>query len=259
MQTKKIRYKSLVEQVTDGMLELIETGGLKPGDRLPSTATLLVQFGVSRPVIREALKTLEGRGIIQISNGRSAVIQPVTADVLKTFFKRAVIFENDNLRDVFEVRYAIEVQSARLAAQRRSNEDVEVLNSLVCEMRRAMTDAERYTELDLEYHQRIADASGNQLITYMVHSIRDALRDMIREGLGHRLTSEERELVQTTHEDIVKEIAAMNEQGAVQAMAFHFTDAIRAIFELSMKEPAKLNHGLLPNDERSQHKMRRNE
>jgi len=227
----KIGYKSLVEQVTDALISLIEDEGLRPGDKLPSTASMIEKFGVSRPVVREALKTLEGRGIINISNGRSAVIQPVTGDILKSFFRQAVIFEEDNLREILEIRYGIEVQSAKLAAERRTNEHLDGLHDLVEQMRVNLDHSEIYTELDLQFHQQIAAATGNTMLYYFVRSIRDALRDMIREGLSHRLTAEERMLVQTTHEEILRQIVKGNPQGAAEAMAFHFDDAIRAIFE----------------------------
>lgn len=231
MSESKVAYKSLVEQVTDALMDRIEEDELRPGDRLPSTASMMADFGVSRPVIREALKTLEGRGIIQISNGRTAVIQPVTGEVLQSFFKRAVIFEEDNLREVLEIRYGIEVQCAKLAAERRTDKHVAELEDLVQEMRASLHSSETYTELDLQFHQLIAAATGNRLLYYLVRSIRDALRDMIREGLTHRLTDEELQLVQTTHEGIVRHIAARHPDEAARAMAFHFDDAIRAIFE----------------------------
>ena len=230
MTAGKLKHKSLVEQVTDALMDLIDEKGLKPGDRLPSTTSMTNEFGVSRPVIREALKILEGRGIIQISNGRSAILQPMTSDILKSFFQRAVIYGEDNLREILEIRYGIEVQCAKLAAQRRTQEQVEELNNLIKQMRKQVNNPEVYTELDLQFHLVIADATKNQLMYFLVRSIRDTLRDMIREGLGHRLTEEERLLVQSTHEDIVKQIASGEVEAAGQAMAFHFEDAIRTIF-----------------------------
>lgn len=231
MSESKVGYKSLVEQVTEALMDRIEEEELRPGDKLPSTAVMMADFGVSRPVIREALKTLEGRGIIQISNGRTAVIQPVTGEILRSFFKRAVVFEEENLREVLEIRYGIEVQCARLAAERRTEKHVAELNELVREMRDQLYESETYTELDLQFHQLIAAATGNRLLYYLVRSIRDALRDMIREGLTHRLTDRELQLVQSTHEEIVAQIAGGHPEEAARAMAFHFDDAIRAIFE----------------------------
>lgn len=231
MNPPKVLYKSLVDQVMDALIELIETRNLKPGDKLPSTLSLVKEFGVSRPVIREALKTLEGRGIIQSSNGRSAIIQPASGEILQEYFRHAVRLAPTNLQEVLEIRYGIEVQSARLAALRIQPEQLVELQNLVHHMRQHINNPETFTELDLHFHELIANATHNQLMKYLVSSIRDSLRDTIREGLAHRLNEDERLLVQTTHEKIVDAIASRNPEKAGAAMAFHFDDALRAIFE----------------------------
>ena len=224
-------HKSLVEQLTDVLTERIEAEALKPGDKLPSTAALTEEYGVSRPVVREALKILEGRGVIEMSSGRSAVIRPVTGEVLQSYFRRAMTVEHNNSLDILEVRYGIEVQCARLAAERRSDEELAGLKSLVEEMRTQLDQPESYADLDVSLHLLIAQSTQNTLLYHLVRSIRDALRDMIREGLAQRLTIQELELVQIAHERIVENIAASDPEGAARAMAYHFDDAIRAIFE----------------------------
>lgn len=224
-------HKSLVEQVTDELLDLIDENDLKPGDKLPSTAALVDAYGVSRPVVREALKLLEGQGVIQTSGGRNAVVRPVSGDVLRFFFKRVMTLEQKSYLEIVEVRYGIEVQCARLAAERRTPEQLDRLCSLVQDMQGQIDSPEVYAELDVKFHLAIARATQNTLLFHLVNSIRDALRDMIREGLAHRLTTGERKLVQIAHERIVQTIADQDGEAAAKAMAFHFDDAIRAIFE----------------------------
>ncbi|RME82104.1 MAG: FadR family transcriptional regulator [Caldilineae bacterium] len=224
-------HKSLVEQVSDAIMDMIEREGLRPGDRLPATAVLTETFGVSRPVVREALKMLEGRGVIEMSGGRTAVIKPVSGEVLHSFFERVLTFEREKLREILEVRYGIEMQCARLAAQRRTPEQATALQELVAEMAQHLDDAESYAELDVRLHLLVAEATHNSLLYHLVHSIRDVLRDVIREGLDHRLTASERHLVQVAHERVVHAITAGDPEAAAKAMAFHFDDALRAIFE----------------------------
>lgn len=226
-------YKSLVEQLTEALTERIEAEELKPGDRLPATAALVEDYGVSRPVVREALKILEGRGVIEISGGRSAVIRPVSGDVLASYFQRAVAMDRGNLRDVLEVRAGIEVQSARLAAIRRTDAQLAEMQVLVARMREAVDDTGAYAQLDVEFHLLVAEAAHNNLLYYLVSGIRDALHDVIREGLNYRLTGDARNLVQFAHEHIVRQIASQNAGGAVEAMTFHFDDALQTIFEYS--------------------------
>lgn len=230
MNRSKIQPVTLVDQVVAALQQWIETEELQPGDRLPSTARLVREFGVSRPVIREALKTLEGRGVIEIGNGRRAVIKPVSSDILHSYFHRAVALGDDNLLQILEVRHGLEVQAARLAAQRATPEDLERLQHLVDKMRARLHDSTAYTELDLEFHLSVAAAAHNKMLYFLVESIRDVLRDTIQEGLRYRLTERDLELVQSTHEDIVQRLVAHDGEGSAQAMAFHFDDAIRAIF-----------------------------
>ncbi|MCO6451132.1 MAG: FadR family transcriptional regulator [Caldilineales bacterium] len=224
-------HKSLVEQLADALSERIQAEDLKPGDKLPSTAALVEDYGVSRPVVREALKILEGRGVIEMSGGRSATIRPVSGEVLTSFFQRALSFDQDRTRELMEVRYGIEAQSVRLAAERRSEEELTELQELVTRMREVIDDPEAYAELDVEFHLLIARATHNSLLLYLVSGIRDAFRDVMREGLRHRMSSGERKLVQIAHEQIVNKIAASDPDAASDAMTFHFDDAIRAIFE----------------------------
>ncbi len=223
-------HKTLVEQVTDAIMKMIEAEGLKPGDKLPSTAALTEIFGVSRPVVREGLKMLEGRGVIEITGGRTAVIRPVSGEVLHSFFERVVTFEREKVREILEVRYGIEMQCARLAARRRTPEQAKALQKLVAEMAKYLQDADTYAELDVQFHLLLAEATHNSLLYHLVHSIRDVLRDVIREGLDHRLSENELHLVQVAHERIVSKIVEGDSDGATQAMAFHFDDALRAIF-----------------------------
>lgn len=226
----KIEHKTLVDQVVEALLEWIEREDLRPGDSLPATARFVEEFGASRPVVREALKVLEGRGVIEIGNGRRAIIRPISSEVLHDYFQRAVSLSDENLLQILEVRHGIEVQAARLAAQRRSGEQLARLTDLVAKMGAAIDDSDSYTNLDLDFHLQIAAATQNRMLFYLVESIRDVLRDTIRQGLRHRLTAHERQLVQSTHEEIVAKIAAEDGAGAAEAMAFHFDDAIRAIF-----------------------------
>jgi GntR family transcriptional regulator, transcriptional repressor for pyruvate dehydrogenase complex len=87
----KISRGTLAEQVTERLLEYIETQRLKPGDLLPSETSLAGSFGVSRPVIREALKNLEGKGVLEIVNGKGAILSArSTATRCAMFFQRAM-------------------------------------------------------------------------------------------------------------------------------------------------------------------------
>src|SRR5512146_2102839 len=100
----KITRGTLADQVTARLLEYVQAQHLKPGDLLPSETSLANSFGVSRPVIREALKNLEGKGVIEIVNGKGALVRPIDSDPLRLFFQRAMQLEYGTILELMEIR-----------------------------------------------------------------------------------------------------------------------------------------------------------
>src|SRR5512140_2333475 len=128
---QKLSRGTLAEQVTDNLLSFIESQHLKPGDLLPSETSLAGSFGVSRPVIREALKNLEGKGVIEIINGKGALVRPIDSDPLRLFFQRAMQLERSSMLELMEIRKGMEVQAAALAAERRDAKDLQDIRQVV--------------------------------------------------------------------------------------------------------------------------------
>lgn len=234
MAETKLSRATLAEQVAQAVLERIEHDGLKPGDPLPSIGKLADEFSVSKPIIREALKTLEGREIIIISNGRTPVVKPITSDSLRTFFERAIALDSKSLIELLEVRRGLEIQSAILAAQHCRPEELAQMYTLLSEMRAHLYESDRYAELDLELHLLIAAASRNSLMYHLIQSIRDVLKDTITEGLRNRFDDEQLRQVQALHEAVVAALASHDRVQASQAMAEHFDDAINAIYRATI-------------------------
>jgi GntR family transcriptional regulator, transcriptional repressor for pyruvate dehydrogenase complex len=231
----KLNRSTLAEQVAAALVERIEGDGLKPGDPLPSIARLAEEFSVSKPIIREALKTLEGRDLIEISNGRTPIVKPISSNSLRLFFERAVAINPRSLIELLEVRRGLEIQSVLLAAQNHSEAQAEEMRRLVEDMSVQLSKPEVYTELDVKLHLLIASASQNGLMFHLIQSIRDVLTDTVREGLRSRMNEEQRITVQTLHEEIVDAILKRDPAKASEAMAQHFDDAINAIYRSMMK------------------------
>jgi DNA-binding FadR family transcriptional regulator len=226
---RTLNRETLAEQVADAIVEFIGQQELAPGDPLPSTAKLAEAFSVSRPVIREALKTLEGREIVQISNGRNPIVKPVTSDTLRNFFSRAIVLERRSIVELLEIRRGLEIQSALLAARSISDAEVAELEHVLDGMRAHVTDPGQYTELDVQFHLKIAVATRNSLMYFLIESIRDVLADTIQEGLRSRYSQEQVQRVQHLHEAIFHHIKQRDPVQAAEAMATHFDDAINAI------------------------------
>jgi GntR family transcriptional regulator, transcriptional repressor for pyruvate dehydrogenase complex len=230
MVQQKLNRLTLAEQVAQLLVERIEQEKLHPGDSFPSIAKLAEEYNVSKPIIREALKTLEGRGIVEVSNGRTPTVKPLTSQNLRTFFEHAVAFNPRSLIELLEIRRGLEIQSALLAARNRNAEEMAEILALVAQMRDNVYNPVLYTELDLRLHLMIALASRNTLMVYMIESIRNILRDTIKEGLRSRFTDEQIQYVQYLHERIVDAIHHQDTERVQQAMAEHFDDAINAIY-----------------------------
>jgi DNA-binding FadR family transcriptional regulator len=228
----KITRGTLADQVVDRLLEYIESQHLKPGDLLPSETSLVNSFGVSRPVIREALKSLEGQGVIEIVNGKGALIRPIDCDPLRLFFQRAMQMEYGTMLELMEVRKGLEVQSAALAAQRRDEKDLSAIRQVVRTMRESTGDLEAYIRLDVEFHLRVTAASHNTMMVSLVESIRAALRNTIVAGLQSRGNTLELDSIQRTHEQLFEALVERNVQTAMETMIQHFDEAM-----VSMNNP----------------------
>lgn len=232
----KIARETLADQAAQSLLTFIEAEALMPGELLPPETQLAMDLGVSRPTIREALRSLEGRGIIEVVGGKGAVIKPPDSELVQLFFQRTMQLDHQAIVDVLELRKGIEVQNAALAAQRRTPDQLEELTGITAAMRRNLDNAEKYVELDTAFHLLIASMTDNAMIYHLVHAIREALKDTLHESLVRPRTSDLLERVQTGHERILASLEAGDVEGARQAMAAHFDEAVRTILEASRSD-----------------------
>lgn len=233
MLKKELTRESLAGQVANSLRDYI-FDTLSPNDLLPSTAELVEEYNVSRVVIREALKSLEAQDIIEIANGKRARVKPVDAEALRNFFQRAASFEEKTLLELLEVRRGIEIESARLAALRRTPAEINRMRAIIREMKEHLAEPEPFADLDLALHQTIAKATRNSMLIFLVETIRDAQRETILHGLYARFTARYFWEIQDIHARIVTAIAEQNEEKARQAMLEHFDYAEKAVgYEIS--------------------------
>ncbi len=225
----KLSRETLAEQAARNLIAFIEAHDLKPGKLLPPEAQLAADFGVSRPIIREALKSLEGKGIVEVVSGKGAFVKPLDSQPLQLFFQRAVRIEREAIIDLMELRKGIEVQSAALAAQRRTPDHMARLREIVTEMRRNLHSPDAYVELDIAFHQQIASMTRNVMIYHLVGAIRDAIKDALHESLLRQQTDEQLERVQMGHEAILTSLEQGDITAAERAMAAHFDEAVASL------------------------------
>jgi GntR family transcriptional repressor for pyruvate dehydrogenase complex len=226
MTLQELTRQTLADQAAESIRNYIVEHELRPGAMLPPAGTLASQLGVSRPVIREALKALVGQNTIEIINGKGAVIKPVDSQDLNTFFQRALGFDCNAIRELLEVRQGLEMQAARLAAQRRTAQDLQTLAEILERMHRHFHDVEAYTADDLTFHISIAAATHNAMMGYMVESIRDATWDSMHRWHCQQRTTDEYVQVQQMHIAIFEALQEGSAEAAAQAMSRHFDQAL---------------------------------
>lgn len=215
--TQLNREPTLVERVAESILERIVGGELKPGDKLPSERELGEQFGVSRTVVREAVRGLTGRGVVAVRAGsglRVAAIDPAAVSESLALLLRS----NHELdyRHVHEVRVMLEVEMAGVAAERADDADVGRLQRAAEAMEHAGTFEEAALR-DLDFHRAIATSTRNPFYLVLHDAIGDALVAVRRENHARG----GREDAVESHRQIVDRIAAHDRPAAEAAMRRH--------------------------------------
>ena len=215
---------SAAEAVFNAIRGAIESGRLAVGDKLNSEAALAQEYGVSRSVIREALRSCNALGLTVTRTGRGTF---VVADHVAN----DLVLGQFSARDLNEARPHIEVPAAGLAAERRTAEDLDILRAMVASMA-VETDPEAWVVLDSGFHAAIARASGNKVFESVVADIRDALTHQ-SETLN--LVTEDRQHASNMeHQRILDAIEAGSAPDASTAMSDHLravADALDSILK----------------------------
>ncbi len=214
------RAHSNHEQVARSVGIDIIAGRYPEGARLPGDAELTAQFGVSRPVLRESVKTLVAKGLLTTKARVGTVVRErgswnmFDADVLAWHLDVGI--DRRFLSDLAEIRLAIEPRAAALAATRRSEADIAELRRALDIMQRAPSDSDAFTDGDLALHIAVASASGNPFMRSVDAVISAALRASFL--LSAPTDPDDRETVLSWHQRIVDAIAEGNPKAANEAM-----------------------------------------
>jgi GntR family transcriptional repressor for pyruvate dehydrogenase complex len=175
---KAIRSSRLYEQIVEQIEGAIMKGKLKPGDQLPAERELAEQFAVSRTAVREAIKALREKGLVEAFSGRGTFITNGTAQVIRQSLDFITkLGRPDALVQLAEVRGILEPGIASLAAVRVEPQQITSLRESVAIMDRSLQDPIGYIEADLDFHLTLAEAADNPLILSLIDSIVGLLRE----------------------------------------------------------------------------------
>jgi len=190
---------------------------LQPGDILPPERELTRLYRAGRSSVREALRMLESRGLIESRGSGTFVIAP-WRNPFQEPLSLVVAGEDVDRTQLFEVRRMLEAEAAALAAKRRSLGDLELMHEATNEMEAAIDSADAYVAADIRYHLVIAEATGNRLLLHLMQAIRERLTEMF--GTVFKFPGgPERSIAQ--HRLITQAIAAEDAERAGQAMTEH--------------------------------------
>lgn len=167
-------YEQIVQQVEDSILK----GQLKPGDQLPAERDLAQRFGVSRTAVREAVKTLREKGLVEAYSGRGTFVTNGTSQATRQSLDLMIrVNQQEGSANLAELRLVLEPDIAGLAASRIEEQLLTTMREAVAEMDRNLRDPDRYVEADLDFHLALAEAVGNPLILSLLDSIVGLLRE----------------------------------------------------------------------------------
>ncbi|WP_432826009.1 FadR/GntR family transcriptional regulator [Dactylosporangium sp. CA-092794] len=220
-----IKRTSLQEQVTEGLIELIQERNLRAGDQLPGSAELAEMMSVSLPVVREAIAGLAAIGLLERHQGRETTVATPNASHLSRLFSLRVIGSEVDDEKLQQFREIVEVGNARLAARNRTPEELAALDEALATLNSART-AEELHMADVAFHAAVARAADNDLCELTLHSLEPLLRRLRRRvwngwvNTGGEVTS-----IIDAHRTILTAIRDGDEDAAAAAMSSHLAQA----------------------------------
>jgi GntR family transcriptional repressor for pyruvate dehydrogenase complex len=223
---RPLQRRNLVEELTERLRKEILTGSYSSVQTLPTEGRLCEVFGVSRTVVREAIRGLQAQGLIEVSQGRPARVKPVdpqsVIETLQTFLHRG----NHLLLDLVEVRRPLESGIAALAAARITPEQIAMLRQSIDEMAAAKSLNGRVAA-DERFHDILADATGNRVFRMILA----VLVDMIRQSRRRTISKAGLDVAVAGHRAVLAALEKRDPEMARHAMLEHLNLAEQVLQE----------------------------
>lgn len=219
--------RNLVAMVAGKLQDEIRDGTLKPGDKLPSEAGLTERFGVSRTVIREAIASLRADGLVEPRHGVGIfVLERRNADALP--FKTFETARISSIIEILELRAAVEIEAAGLAAVRRSPAQEEVIWERYDDLSALIAEGKPTTAADFAFHLAIADATNNPRFREFLEVMGRTVipRASLQDGQAERTAAGYLEQIQAEHKRIADAISARDENDAREAVRLHLKGSL---------------------------------
>lgn len=212
----------LADRAYTGIVRLINDDGLAIGDRLPSEARLAESFGMSRTIVREALARLASDGITEARVGAGSYVKRRPSERLGTHMPMDALAKT---LGTYEVRFVLEAEAARLAALRRSQQQLDDIERALAALRDALLSNAPAHDEDWLLHRAIAEATGNSAFLPVFDHLQDEVMRILRAGvdISRSRAPEVIGAMMEEHDAIVDAIRARDADGAALAMRWHLS------------------------------------
>lgn len=226
LEYKSIKPKKIYEEVSEAILSMIKDGTLKPGDKLLSVHQLAEQFQVGRSAVREALSALRAMGLIEMKQGEGTYVKSFDASSLTMSLNHTLLMKQEDIVNLLEVRKVLEVGAVRVAAARRTEENLHNMQHWLCEMKRGAGDEKAGEEADFRFHMSIAEASHNSILLELMNHVSEMIAEAIGETRRILLYGEQTtaERLLEEHQKIYDLVLERDVDRAQQAMLEHLTN-----------------------------------
>ncbi|MCR5666070.1 MAG: FadR family transcriptional regulator [Eubacterium sp.] len=217
------------DAIYEQLKNLIIHREIEVGSRLPSERKMMEIFGRSRSTIREALRMLERDGYIsKVSRSSGAVVQEPGVEGIVDSLESMIQMQNLDIKQVLEFRQITETKAASQAAERRSEEDLKVIEDILLESKVSKGDPNRFAEYDLKFHMAVANASQNKLYGTMLlvcrHILANKLTQVLQSG-GREDVTDRYDYIIETHQHIYDAIKKQDAEEAYEYMKTHIDSA----------------------------------
>ncbi|MFH6985898.1 FadR/GntR family transcriptional regulator [Marinoscillum sp. 108] len=227
----RIKIETPVDKIINQIKELITSGQLKPGDRLPPERKLCEKLGVGRTHLRDAIKKLEFYGILKTLPQSGTVVGGMGITALEGLISDVLKLEANDFRALVETRVLLEVNSAKFAAMRRSDADLIHMSKALSDYEKAVSKGADTVEHDLMFHLKIAEASNNTALKSLMLIISP---DILTHFKENNICGGDRPVCALEeHYQIFEHIESRNPELASETMEHHLQDILSFSLEQS--------------------------